>query len=96
MKLRKTRIRKVTKANGSVEYFAEYKWGFWWYSFADMMGPDSYARSVCYDWIKTKDTIKRSEQEVKELIDFYIARVKWKNACDIGNKVIKEEYEKYP
>lgn len=96
MKIRKTRIKKTTKANGSVHYVAEYKWGFWWYQFDDSMAACSYARSSYYEWIKSKDEITRSEQEAKELIDFYIARVNYINACLIENEVVKVEHERYP
>lgn len=96
MKIRKTRIKKTTKANGAVQYIAEYKWGFWWYQFNDMTAPVDEPRSICCDWIRSKDEITRSEQEAKELIDFYIARVNYINACLIENKVVKVEYKRYP
>lgn len=96
MKIRKTRTKKTTKANGSVQYVAEYKWGFWWYQFNDMMAPVAEPRSICCDWIRSKDEITRSEQEAKDLIDFYIARVKHVNACLIENEVVKVEHERYP
>lgn len=96
MKIRKTRIKKTTKANGSVEYVAEYKWGFWWYQFNDLMPPVDEPRSICRDWIRSKDEITHSEQEVKDLIDFYIARVNYINACLIENEVVKIECERYP
>lgn len=96
MKIRKTRIKKTTKASGSVQYVAEYKWGFWWYQFGDMMAPVAEPRSICYDWIRSKSEITRSEQEAKDLVDFYIARVKHINACLIENTIIKTEYERYP
>lgn len=96
MKIRKTRIMKETKANGSVRYVAEYKWGFWWYEFNDMMAPIDEPRSICCDWIRSKDVITRSEQEAKDLIDFYIQSVNHINACLIENAIIKTEYEGYP
>ena len=61
-----------------------------------MMSPNDETRSICCDWIKSKDEIDNSEQQAKELIDFYIARVKHINACLIVNAIIKTEYEKYP
>jgi len=97
MKLRKTRIKKTTKANGAVRYTAEYKWGFWWYEFTDMMAPVGEPRSICYDWIKNKESpINSSEQDAKELIDFYIRRVNHINASLIENEIVKVEYKGYP
>jgi hypothetical protein len=96
MKIRKTRIKKTTKANGSVKYTAEYKWGFWWYQFDDMMAPVGEPRSICCDWVRSKESIYHSEQEAKELIDFYIARVNHVNASLIENEVVKVECERYP
>lgn len=96
MKIRKTRIKKTTKANGCVKYVPEYKWGFWWYQFDDMMSPIDEPRSICCDWIRNKYVTTHSEQEAKDLIDFYIARVKHINACLIENEVVKTECERYP
>lgn len=97
MKLRKTRIEKSTKANGSVQFLPQFKWGFWWYRFSDMMAPVGEVRHIFCTWVKTKeDNLTYSEQEAKEVIDFYIARVKYNNACDIENKIVKKEYHRYP
>lgn len=96
MKIRKTRIKKSTKANGVVYFTAEYKWGFWWYQFNDMMSPVAEPCSICYDWIKSKDEIDHSEEQAKELIDYYISRMKHKSACAIENEIVKVELERYP
>lgn len=96
MKLRKTRVKKTTKANGSVQYTAEYKWGFWWYQFDDCMGGCANALEYYYDWAKLYSKHQFSEKEAKSLIDFYIMRVNYWNACNIENKVVKVEYEGYP
>lgn len=100
MKIRKTRIKKLTKAKGSVQYVAEYKWGFWWYQFNDSMGPSGNARDIYFSY---KIELRRkgeffdfSEQQAEELIDTYVARVKYQNACEIENKVVKIECERYP
>lgn len=96
MKIRKTRIKKTTKANGAVYFTAEYKWGFWWYQFNDMMAPVAEPRSICCDWIRSKDVITCSEEQAKELIDYYIQRMKYKAACAIENEIVKVECERYP
>ena len=97
MKIRKTRIKKTTKANGKEIYTAEYKWGFWWYQFDDSMAPIGEPRFICLDWIrKAKGDLNSTEQEAKELIDFYIARVNHVNASLIENEVVKVECERYP
>lgn len=96
MKIRKTRIKKTTKANSSVQYVAEYKWGFWWYSFGDMMAPDSECRALAFLWRAQQKEVKHTEEEAKSLIDYYIAQVKHRNASEMENKVVKVEYEGYP
>lgn len=100
MKIHKTRIKKTTKANGSVQYVAEYKWGFWWYQFDDCMGPSGNARDIYLSYriaMHEKGGLPdRSEKQAKEIIDFYIERVKYQNACVMENKVVKVEYEGYP
>jgi len=101
MKIRKTRIKKTTKANGSVQYVAEYKWGFWWYQFSDSMGPSGNARGAYYDWaerhlLNNKGRFDFCNQEAKAVIDFYIASVNYRNASEIENKVVKIEYEDNP
>ena len=96
MKIRKTRIKKSTKANGAVYFTAEFKWGFWWYQFNDMMAPVEEPSHICYDWIKSKEDIDHSEQQAKELIDYYISRMKHKAACATENEIVKVEHERYP
>lgn len=101
MKLRKTRIKKTTKANGSTTYSAEYKWGFWWYQFDDCMGPSGNALSSYFNyvdnlWRVRSWNINGSEAQAKEIIDFYVKRVNYNNACEMENKVMKVEYEGYP
>lgn len=96
MKIRKTRIKKTTKANGAVYFTAEFKWGFWWYQFNDMGAPVAEPSYICYEWIKSKDEISNSEQDAKDLIDYYISRMKHKAACAIENEIVKVECERYP
>lgn len=42
------------------------------------------------------DYYHKTEEQTKALIDFYIERVNYQNACEIENKVVKVEYEGYP
>ena len=99
MKLRRTRIKKETKDNGSVEYIPEYKYWFWWTSFADVYA-DRDVFNISVKWIKHKfdngEVIERNEAQCKELIDFYVRQVKYQQACKIENAVVRSEYEKYP
>lgn len=94
MKLRKTRIKKQTKANGSVVYIAEYKYGFWWKQFDDLFA--SHEEWKIYNKWYEMNNYTGTEKQAKHLIDFYIARVKYKNACKIENKIVSVEYENYP
>ena len=56
MKLRKTRIKETTKANGSKFYTPEYKWGLWWYSMFDNMAPDGLLRNDAFNWLSVNRT----------------------------------------
>ena len=99
MKLRKTRIKKEMLANGKVEYWPEYKYWFWWTSFGDLYA-DSDVFKVVQEWFQHKldnsEEIVRNKQQCKDLIDFYIDRVKHKQASKLENAVVKSEYERYP
>lgn len=103
MKIRKTRIKKTTKANASVQYVAEYKWGFWWYEFGGCAFADPHGKlgggillEADLEHFSKKQKVRYTEQAVKDFIDFYIERVKYQNACEVENKVVKVEYEGYP
>ena len=96
MKIRKTRIKKQTKANGSVIYSAQYKYGFWWTDFNDLYASHTMCKFF-YDWATaTSDEIVWSKKQAKDLIDYYIRKVKYEQASKIGNKIVKTEYEGYP
>lgn len=99
MKIRKTRIKKTTKANGSVQYVAEYKWGFWWKCFDDIWA-DLAVRRIWEDWhlkfVREDRNGINSEVEQKKLIDHYIAQVRYKNACNMETQVLKSTVEDYP
>lgn len=98
MKLRKTRIKKETKAGGKVEYIAEYKTTFYWQSFYDWgQGTSVFASDCLLAYAKKHPDVRiRTEEFAKGVIDTYIARVKYNNACDIENKIVKTEYQRYP
>lgn len=100
MKIRKTRIKKTTKANGGLYFTAEYKWGFWWYQFDDSMGPCRRARSSYYGWsechYRLMGKFEFNQQEAKHIIDNYIRQVQYLNACAIENEIVKVECERYP
>lgn len=95
MKIRKTRIRKETKANGSVTYTAQYKYGWWWSDFNDLYASHEMWR-VFYDWAPFQDDFTWSEKQAKDLIEYYIRKVKYEQASKIENKIIKIEYKGYP
>lgn len=95
MKLRKTRICVETKANGSVWYTAEYKYGWWWTTFNDLHS-DLNVFNIAIEWVDEVDIVDGSEQQAKSLIDFYIRHCKYEQACKIENKVVKTAYESYP
>lgn len=95
MKLRKTRIKKDTKANGAVVYTAEYKCLFGWIIFFDSMGRE-FEWHTYLEWRKTVSEDNGSLEQAKDLIDFYQRRVKHTLASSIENKVVKTEYEEYP
>lgn len=95
MKVRKTRIKKQTKANGSVVYSAQYKYGFWWADFNDLYASHKMWRFF-YDWVTLQDDVTWTEKQAKDLIDYYIRKVKHEQSSKIENKVIKTEYEGYP
>lgn len=100
MKLRKTRIKKTTKANGAVQYIPEYKWGFWWFQFKDSEGPCVKATSIYYAWAESHlnmiGSFKFSIEEAKTLIKYYINEVEYHKACKLENENVKVEYEDYP
>lgn len=95
MKLRKTRIKETTKANGSKFYTPEYKWGLWWYSMFDIMAPDGDVwlsvhnpGSGCVGFL----TLEKAQ----DVIDFYIRNINHRKASAIENKHISTKTERYP
>lgn len=102
MKIRKTRVQKQIKANGSINYYPQYKGLFFWYDFFDFQTSDRKVWSIVKDFIDSNEEedfkkLKGGTLELaKKMIDFYIAQVNHKNACTLENKVIKTEYLDYP
>lgn len=96
MKQLKTRIRKETKANGAVEYRPEYKGWLFWYPMVDRDSPSFIQDCVSIYVDKNPNLIPLSKETAKGIIDAYVERVKYKNACDIENRVLKVDYEDYP
>lgn len=95
MKLRKTRIKKTTKANGSVEYVAQYKCGICWcYFYEDGFISCQDARCIFQNWPVYGEY--RSKEQAQNLIDFYVRHVNYQNAVDAGDKSVSTEYEEYP
>ena len=99
MKLRKTRIKKTTKANGTVQYMPEYKWGFWWKQFNDSEADIDIYRL----WHKESYVQQRRDMGfmltldyAKYIIDQYLSRIKYDEACKSENNIVKVEYEDYP
>lgn len=98
MKLRRTRIKKTTKANGTVEYVAQYKYGLWWCPF-DIL--DIFTAKECfYAWSSWLDCLGMkddgSKESAKSLIEFYVKRVNCRNTVDMGDEVVTTDYEEYP
>lgn len=95
MKLRRTRIKKITKANGSVEYAAQYKYGLWWcYFYEDGFISCDDARCIFKCWPSFGEY--SSKERAQNLIDFYVKHVNYQNVVDMGNKADSTEYEEYP
>lgn len=103
MKLYKTRIQKLTQADGQVKYFAQYKKLFlWifpiWYNFHEWYGEDDPCR-IYRMAIKKQlyyEGYGKSEKTAKKLIDCYVAYVNEYNSEKKNSKIVKTEYEDYP
>lgn len=98
MKLRRTRIKKETLANGKVEYSAQYKYFIWWCEFREFYACSDVFR-IFGEWAKMRRNKKFSENTdewCKDLIDYYVRSVKREQADRVKNKPVKTQYEKYP
>lgn len=92
----KTRIKKVTTADGTVRHYAQYKYLFSWYNFSDWevtVWTHTTPRSV---WGASPFVGEGSVEECKMLIDRYIEV--FNNEVEKRNKkkVVNTEYIKYP
>lgn len=99
MKLYKTRIQKLTQADGQVKYFAQYKYLFEWHSFHMWNGSSTackvFSQCMMYDEFFAENYGK-SEKAAKKLIDCYVAYVNGYNSEKKNSKIVKTEYEDYP
>lgn len=92
----KTRIKKVTTADGEVKHYAQYRYLFRWYNFSDWevtVWTHTTPRSV---WGASPFVGEGSVEECKMLIDRYIEV--FNNEVEKRNKkkVVNTEYIKYP
>ena len=102
MKLRKTRIKKITTANGAETFIPQVNtfslFGLGWIDFTDYQCNHlrdfnlilmSEHKLGCLQACK-------SLKEAQDVIDAYIAYVNHQNAISTENKIIKTEYIDYP
>lgn len=98
MKLYKTRIQKLTQADGTIKYFAQYKTFFGWNKFSSFED-DVTVRLVFKAYVMdTTNCIDygKSEKAAKKLIDCYVAHVNEYNSEKKNSKIVRTEYEDYP
>ena len=103
MKLRKTRIKKITKANGVETFIPQVNtfslFGLGWTDFTDYPSHDigesfnHILKSVHeLGYLQACESLK----EAQDVVDAYIAYVNRQNAINVKNKIIKTEYVDYP
>ena len=100
MKLRKTRIKKITTANGVEIFIPQVNtfFGMEWTDFTD------YQCNHLRDFnliLMSEHKLGylqacKSLKEAQDVIDAYIAYVNRQNAISVENKIIKTEYVDYP
>ena len=98
MKLRKTRIKKITKANGVEIFIPQVNtfFGLKWTDFTDYQS-NGLESSFIYTLVKEyKLGCLQSLKDAQDVIDAYVAYVNHQNAISIDNKVVKTEYVDYP
>lgn len=101
MKLRKTRIKVITKVNGVKIFIPQIKvlFGLDWCAFTNYTDnplPMSFNRMIIQKHNLAYNDKCNSLEDAKKVIDEYIGYVNHQNASKIGNKVTKVEYIKYP
>lgn len=92
----KTRIKKVTTADGTVTHYAQFKYLFWWYNFSDRnvaVWSHTKPRSV---WGTSSLYDRGSVEMCMGLIDEYIAAFHFETDKRNKEKVVNTEYIKYP
>ena len=101
MKLRKTRIKKITTANGVETFMPQINtfFGMGWADFTGYpssgLGP-SLIRILLSEYKLCHLQACKSLKESQDVIDAYIAYVNRQNAISMKNKIIKTEYIDYP
>ena len=100
MKLRKTRIKKITTANGVEIFIPQVNtfFGMEWTDFTDYQ----CNHLIDFNLILMSEhklgclQACKSLKEAQDVIDAYIAYVNRQNAISVENKVVKTEYVDYP
>ena len=100
MKLRKTRIKKITKANGVEIFIPQVNtfFGLCWTDFTAYPSHDigAFTHILMSEYKLGYLQACKSLKESQDVIDAYIAYVNSRNAISIDNKVVKTEYVDYP
>ena len=104
MKLRKTRIKKITTTNGVETFIPQVNtfFGMDWTDFTDYPSHDigeSFNLILKSEYKLGYLQACKSLKEAQDVIDAYIAyvnNVNHQNAISVKNKVVKTEYVDYP
>ena len=101
MKLRKTRIKKITTANGVETFIPQVNTfsGLCWRDFTDSPSNDlgAYVSHILTSEYKLSYLQAcKSIKEAQDVIDVYVAYVNCQNAISVENTVVKTEYVDYP
>ena len=101
MKQRKTRIQKITKANGVEVFSPQIKvlFGLDWCAFTDYVDnplPMAFNLILIDKHNLAYKGLCKSLEEAKKVIDEYIGYVNHQNASEIESKVTSIEYIDYP
>lgn len=91
----KTRIKKVTTADGKVTHCAQFKYLFRWYNFSDMVTVWSHT-TPRYVWLNSSLYESGSVEMCMGLIDEYIEKFHAEANKRNKEKVVNIEYIKYP